>query len=95
MNMTRPPFVAALVAEVFSRHQVNTDYAYRIRSNEARIVAARAEVMRRLRERGFSLPQIGRWLGGMHHTSVFHHVGKLRSNEPDVFTPDLSGEWAI
>jgi len=37
------------------------------------VCGARADVMRRLRSRGYSLPQIGRWMR-RDHSTVLHHV---------------------
>jgi len=47
---------------------------------EWQVVSARWAVMRRLRADGFSLPQIGAWMG-RHHTTVLHAVGS-----PDALT---------
>jgi hypothetical protein len=41
------------------------------------IVYARRDCMRRLREvRGWSYPQIGKYFGGMDHTTVMHNLSK-------------------
>lgn len=56
-----------------------------------RNVAARAQAMQILRRMGFSLPEIGRYMGGKHHTTVLYHT---RNVKPD--TRDLTGvcdEW--
>jgi chromosomal replication initiation ATPase DnaA len=58
-----------------------------------RVVAARRRAIRKLRDLGYSLPKIGRMLGGLHHTSVAYHLAGYEPYSPD--TPDLSGEWAI
>jgi len=42
------------------------------RSRRPHIAAARADVMRRLRSRGFTTNQIGRWLERDHSTVVYH-----------------------
>ena len=44
------------------------------RSLRRYVVCARQEVMARMHERGMSLGQIGRRLGGLHHTTVLHGV---------------------
>lgn len=66
-------------------------------SQAANVSAARLEVMRFLRERGYSYPQIGK-VFRMHHTSVMHalkrHPKPEITHEPAPF-PDYSGEWAI
>lgn len=46
-------------------------------SQEAARVRARVRAMWQMRCLGFSLPMIGRFLGGMHHTTVQHHLKKL------------------
>lgn len=38
------------------------------------LVAARREVTRELRGRKWSLPRIGRLLGGRHHTTILHYL---------------------
>lgn len=88
------------VTEILQRHAL----AHRIAfdqllgpSREAPFVAARRDAMLELRARGYSLPQIGRWIGGMHHTTVMYHVGKMPPKPVDtaIPVPDYSGEWAI
>ena len=54
-------------AEIFAKHR-----------GDARVTRARADVMRRLRADGFSLPQIGRWLH-RDHTTVLHHIRNVNS----------------
>jgi chromosomal replication initiation ATPase DnaA len=41
------------------------------------IVVARKLAARRLRSMGFSYPEIGRALGGLHHTSAMYLCGRL------------------
>lgn len=66
-------------------------------SHAANVSAARLQVMRFLRDRGYSYPQIGK-VFRMHHTSVMHalkrHPKPETPREPAPF-PDYSGEWAI
>lgn len=66
-------------------------------SQASNVSAARLEVMRFLRDRGYSYPQIGK-VFRMHHTSVMHalkrHPKPEITREPAPF-PDYSGEWAI
>lgn len=60
------------------------------------VVRARVEVMRFLRDRGYSYPAIAEALG-MHHATVIKHLKRAKpeiSREPVPF-PDYSGEWAI
>ena len=64
-------------------------------SRHKNVVAARLEVMRFLRQRGYSYPQIGR-LFEMHHATVMHHLkDKPEPRRADIPFPDYSGEWAI
>ena len=59
-------------------------------------VAARREACRRLRAIGYSLGQIGTYMGGLHHTTILHHVRDVVVElETPAPIPDLSGEWAI
>ena len=44
------------------------------------IIQVRAQVIHRLRDQGWSLPKIGRLLGGRDHTTI-HHL--LSSRQPD------------
>jgi chromosomal replication initiation ATPase DnaA len=57
------------------------------RCQQHHIVQARAEVARRLRERGWSLPRIGRVLD-RHHTSILH---LLRKPLGEIASTNLSG----
>jgi chromosomal replication initiation ATPase DnaA len=43
----------------------------------ASLTVARRVAAQRLREAGYGYPDIGRQLGGMHHTSVMHMLGAL------------------
>lgn len=59
--------------EVAFWHGVAPRDVLAVRRGTPAVCVARADVMRRLRCAGYSLPQIGRW---MHrdHTTVLHHV---------------------
>jgi chromosomal replication initiation ATPase DnaA len=59
----------------------------------AEIVAARNMVSRIAHDRGFSYPQIGRWLN-RHHTSIMHGVGNTRTEPPVMFRSCRSNEKA-
>jgi chromosomal replication initiation ATPase DnaA len=63
---------------------------------ERQCVQARCAVARRLRNEGYSLTVIGRWLN-RHHTTVVHMLKHSveAAAAGDVPVPDLSGEWAI
>ena len=52
-------------------------------------VKVRREAMRELRGMGYSLTQIGKWVGGRHHTSVLFHV----KADPPAMERDLTGVW--
>lgn len=63
-------------------------------TNQRHIVAARVEVMRYLRKRGYSYPAIGR-VFQLHHATVHRHLNaSLMPRKPAPF-PDESGIWAI
>jgi chromosomal replication initiation ATPase DnaA len=62
-------------------------------------VRARREVMQTLRRSGYSLTRIGKVLGGLHHSTVLHHLQSVPQAPPaPAFNPDVpdeSGIWAI
>lgn len=68
------------------------------------VVRARRRIMFKMRERGFSAPLIGLYLG-RHHSTVLYQLGCLTRRKPPgarmlafqdaAPIPDLSGEWAI
>jgi chromosomal replication initiation ATPase DnaA len=47
----------------------------------AELVAARRDIARTLRERGWSYPKIGRAIGGRDHATAMNLCGALRSHE--------------
>ena len=64
-------------------------------SQHPSVVSARIEVMRFLRDRGYSYPQIAA-VFGMHHTTVLRHLkGRPEPKREPAPFPDYSGEWAI
>ena len=71
-NMPRP--IANIVSHVAQVRGL-TVAAVLGGSRRSDISAARREAVRRIRARGHSLPQIGRWLR-LHHTSVLYHLRK-------------------
>lgn len=100
----RPPAVLRLLREVAARHRL-PHWMELCRSGGPRIyMPAKREAAARLRDRGYSLPQVGHYLGGIHHTSVLwllNHTPRVQPERPSVEhefvvpVPDLSGEWAI
>jgi chromosomal replication initiation ATPase DnaA len=67
-------------------------------------VAARRQIARELHSLGYSTTLIGRWLGGLNHSSVLYMLrnitgvkrrGALPGDLKSAPFPDLSGEWAI
>lgn len=52
-----------------------------------RLVQARVIAARRLRDAGFSFPEIGRALGGRHHTSVMWYLGLIEDRKGPVKAP--------
>ncbi len=99
-----PPRVQAAMAVVASEHGMTISMAVSaVRGCQSPLfVRCRAEMAVELRRIGISLPMIGVYLGGLHHTSVLHLIRtygpeaeKKRQAALDIPCPDLSGEWAI
>lgn len=77
-----PPRQSRVIIEtVAEKHGMSVDDIM-ARSRKDRIVAARHEAFYLLREAGYSFPQIGRFFGGMDHTTALHgalkHENKLK-----------------
>lgn len=77
-----PPRQSRVIIEtVAEKHGMSVDEIMS-RSRKDRIVAARHEAFYLLREAGYSYPQIGRFFGGMDHTTALHgavkHEAKLK-----------------
>jgi chromosomal replication initiation ATPase DnaA len=109
-NSYVPPRVEAVLSLAAQWYNLSVKALRNINLHTDEVVAARRMAARELREMGFSFPQIGRYLGGLHHTSVMNlctakKQGKKRYGGRSVTTstpvdcgntsPDLSGEWAI
>lgn len=56
-------------------------HVLRSRQRHPALTAARALAVRELRAAGYSLPQIGRILGGRHHTTILYLYRHGGSNE--------------
>jgi hypothetical protein len=76
--------------------------------HDPRAVMARRQAVKAIHALGFSTTMTGRFLGGMHHTSVMYALKQATPKRlPEKFKqkpvrnttlnhfPDLSGEWAI
>ena len=68
----------AIIRDVCREHQVAIREVMGRRGRpQAKLVAARAEIVRRIRETTrLSLPQIGAVLGGRDHTTILHYLRK-------------------
>ncbi len=77
----RPPFVCNLLSRVAAANST-TPAQILSGSQQRNICAARWQVIRELRAdpRGFSTPCIGRWLGGLHHSTVLNAL-KVQAGE--------------
>jgi len=79
-----PPTPAEIVAAVAHHHGMSVA-AIAGRSRVAAIVAARAHAAFELRERAhLTLAEIGRFIGGLHHTSVMHLVAKEAARRAEL-----------
>lgn len=99
LRLEHSPFwIQNLLKECAARHGITLVELQRGRQT-SRNVEARRDAMIQLRALGLSLSKIGRFFGGMHHTTVLHHVGsqtQQKRGEPiEIPCPDYSGEWAI
>lgn len=104
--LVTPHFVQNLIAECCAKHNIIPGMLKD--SHEARAMDAKRMAVKRLADLGYSSVTIGKFLGGVHHTSVLHLLGKTgrskglkkprgvypKTREP-IPCPDLSGEWAI
>jgi hypothetical protein len=70
-NMETPQRVRDVLAGCAEQHGVHVG-AMTAKTREAAVVAARRAAVKILSDEGHSTPAIGRYLGGMHHTSVRH-----------------------
>ncbi len=88
-----PGAVRRVIAIAAEDHKVSAGMILS-KNREQPVVLARRQTCQILRRMGFSLPQIGRFLG-IHHTSVLYAHQKLNPKRHELTVPDLSGEWAI
>ena len=98
-NYGLPRFAHDAICKAAERHQV-TPRMILSGSHERRVVEARRDAIIDLRYRGkYTLSEIGKMVGGIHHSSVKYHLDLVapyipqKPFDPDI--PDLSGEWAI
>lgn len=100
----RPKRVMVAIQDAADRHDVTPGMV--LGGSQGReVVAARRDAIHALRSFGMSTPLIGKMLGGLHHSSVLHHLkispatprASARAIVPDYSfpVPDYSGEWAI
>ena len=94
-NHYRPERVCQVIREA-ARFAGITPNTLLTRSNERQPVAARRYAAVRLRGMNFSYPQIGRWLGGRHHSTIMYYIETATPQERTVIDgQDESGVWAI
>lgn len=78
-----PPRQSRLIIETTAEKHGLTVDEIMARSRKNNIVAARHEAFYLLRQAGYSCPQIGRFFGGMDHTTALHgalkHEAKLKA----------------
>jgi hypothetical protein len=82
----RPAFVCELIRHAAADH-LTTPAMLLSKSRQRNVVEARWQVIRGIAadQRKFSLSEIGRWLGGMHHTTVLHCL-QLQDTRPYAST---------
>jgi chromosomal replication initiation ATPase DnaA len=75
-----------IICEVARAHGTTADIL-RSKADTYRLRGARREAYRRLRdERGMSLPRIGRFMGGRHHTTILSALNGRRESSPRAAT---------
>ena len=103
MKRELPPRIMAVIRLAAIENDVTPDRLFEEGKLGGRAMLARRVAVCRLRAMGFSLAEIGRFMG-LHHTSVLHHlkvrrrqlgIGRTSKRDDDPVIPDLSGEWAI
>ena len=108
--LAKPPRFVQTILSTMAAKWSTTTAVILSGAQHANVVGARGEAIRELRKAGFSTTQIGRYLGGLHHTTVLYHCGvqsgvksprvKTPYNRPpgirwDDLPADESGIWAI
>lgn len=85
--------VKRYASEVAFWHQVSPTDVLGDRRGTPAVCGARADVMRRLRRDGYSLPQIGRW---MHrdHSTVLHHTRGIEARRIPSARRFGSRDWS-
>lgn len=96
------PRIMALMATIAELHGLTPQQVRGPGKRSDGVAVARRQIAAALRAEGHSLPSIGRFLGGIHHTTVLAMLsgGKRRIHPQPVFNLDEafandSGWWAI
>jgi chromosomal replication initiation ATPase DnaA len=75
-----------IIIEIAEANGTTAD-VLRSKADAYRLRGARREAYRRLRdERGMSLPRIGRFMGGRHHTTILSALNGRRESSPRAAT---------
>jgi hypothetical protein len=85
--------VKSYASEVAFWHHVAPADVLATRRGRPEVCAARADVMRRLRSDGYSLPQIGRWMR-RDHTTVLHHTREIEARRIPSARRFGSRDWS-
>jgi len=87
-----PPRVVAVIKQACAdQNCVLADLL--ARGQQAQLCAARRQAAKALRAMGFSLPTIGRFLGGLHHSTVHAMLQKQPPITPHLSDGDGIGVW--
>jgi chromosomal replication initiation ATPase DnaA len=95
MSVRVPETIAVIIGECAILCHVHQRALMDISAHEAPVVAARRMAARRLRALGLSFAVIGKYLGGLHHTSVMHLCDpRKKPYQPDKWKLRLEINWA-
>lgn len=99
-----PPRVLRIIAQAAIDWGVAISHVQNTSFHDPRVVMARRQAVKEIHELGFSSAMVGRFLGGMHHTSVLYALKQTARPKrlPKIFPKPASspeefesGEWAI